>query len=40
MSNAHETSSDAALLIHGFDPKTDTDADGLVPCGMQWSPQV
>lgn len=30
--------SDAALLVRGFDPKTDTDADGNVPCGMQWSP--
>ncbi len=26
----------AAVLVHGFDPKTDTDANGLVPCGMQW----
>lgn len=29
---------DAALLVHEFDPKTDTDADGNVPCGMQWCP--
>lgn len=29
---------DAAVLVYGFDQRTDTDADGNVPCGMQWCP--
>lgn len=29
---------DAAILPYGFDPDTDTDPHGLVPCGQQWCP--
>ncbi len=31
---------DASVLVYGFDPAKDTDAQGMVPCGHQWSPHA